>query len=463
MVTNNLLRMEKTHHSLILDGVSEQEQILGHTKPFWVFFVGNIGIPTWLMGVLLAGMGLSFAEALLIIIVGNIVGTALPAALAMLGPKTRLSSMESSRFALGATGKRIPAFLQWIACVGWDCINNLMAASALVLFCSSFGITAPLWAVLGVLIGIQMLIGIYGHHVIQETSKYTGILLGVAFVGIGIIAMTHVSSLPVPAKPAQLNDLLSAFILIMAFSVAGWTTWTSDYTRYLPREIPSKKVFSVIFSAIFLSSIFLMFFGYMTSAAVTDQTPDGIMKALQGLSGALAPLVLLLIGVSSTPVNAINDTSASYSLISAGIKVSRPTAAIFGAVVGYLVCLLASATVIDFFENCLSFFAHWIAPWAAIVLVHWLVMGTRQESSPIGISRGGWLFLIVSTLSIGLVCGQFAVYGYSVFLLGRPRRRALHRVCSGGVNLLPASKIHSQGGCTATIVPAVNLRADLIA
>ena len=394
------LRMEKTHHSLISDGVMEHEQTLNRGKPFWVFLVGNIGIPTWLMGVLVAGMGINFADAMFVLLFGNLVGAVLPAAVAILGPKSRLSSMESARFALGSFGKRIPAFLQWVACVGWDCINNLMAASALVLFCVSVGMPTPLWAILAILIGIQLFIGIYGHHVVQDTSKYTGILLGVAFLAIGLIAMHQAPLTPASNAPTQLKDLISAFVLIVAFNLAGWTTWTADYTRYLPKNTRSKTVFLIIFLPVVLSSVSLMFFGYITAASVTDQTPDGIMKALQGLSGHFAPLVLVLIGLSSTPVNAVNDTSASYSLISAGIKVSRPTAAIFGAVLGYAVCLLASSTFIDFFENFLSFFAHWIAPWAAIVLVHWFSIGRKEQKTPSGISLGGWVFIVTSALSV---------------------------------------------------------------
>lgn len=395
-------RMEKMHHSLISDGVDEKEQLLEKHKPFWVFFVGNIGLPTWLMGVLVAGMGINFNEAMLVIVLGSIVGSCFPAAVSILGPKSRLSSMEASRFALGSFGKRIPAVLQWIACVGWDCINNLMAASGLVLFCNSIGIPTPLWVVLAILVGMQMLVGIYGHHIVQETSQYTGILLGIAFLIIGVVAAHQVPSTTTIDKPAQFKELFSAFILIVAYNLAGWTTWTADYTRYLPKTTRSKDVFFIIFSPIALSSIVLMFFGYVTSSVVTEQTPDGVMKALQSLSGHFAPLVLLLIGLSSTPVNAVNDTSASYSLISAGFRISRPTAAIFGAVLGYIVCLLASAAFIDFFENFLSFFAHWIAPWTSIVLLHWFVIGQKEQITPSGISPGGWIFIVISVASVVL-------------------------------------------------------------
>ncbi len=334
------LRMERTPYTLVTEGVEESEQTLSKTKPFWVFFVGSIGIPAWLMGVLVASMGIGFADALFVLLLGNLVGSFFPAAVSILGPKMRLSSMETGRYALGSFGKRIPSFLQWLACIGWDCINNLVAASGLLLFCASFGLHAPLWLILLLLVGIQLLVGVYGHHLVQDTSKYTGILLGVSFAVIGLVAMRHVISVPVVEKQAELKDLFSAFILLVAYNAVGWTTWAADYTRYLPKKTSSKKVFTIIFAPIFLSSIPQMFFGYVTAAAVTDQTPDGVVKALQNLSGHFAPLILLLIGFSSIPINAVNDTSASYSLISTGLKISRPIAAVLGAVLGYGLCLL---------------------------------------------------------------------------------------------------------------------------
>ena len=41
--------MEKTHHSLITDGV-QSEQILAINNPFRVFLEKNAGIATWLIG-----------------------------------------------------------------------------------------------------------------------------------------------------------------------------------------------------------------------------------------------------------------------------------------------------------------------------------------------------------------------------------------------------------------------------
>ncbi len=54
----------------------------------------------------------------------------------------------------------------------------------------------------------------------------------------------------------------------------------------------------------------------------------------------------------------------------------------------------------DFFENFLSFFAHWVLPWCVIILVHWFIIGKKELKTQSGITLGGWVFLGVSILSV---------------------------------------------------------------
>ncbi|HEU0118213.1 MAG TPA: cytosine permease [Alphaproteobacteria bacterium] len=396
------IRMENTQHSLITEGVQSHEQTLATIKPFWVFFVGNIGVSVWLLGVLIAGMGLNFADAMFVILLSSLVGTAFPALTSILGPLTRLSQMEAGRFSLGRTGKKLPAFLNWVGAIGWDTINNVLSGAAFVSFLAVIGLHVPFWLALGVLVFVQMLIGIYGHHLIQDTSQYTGIVLGFFFAVIGIIAM-HKTGVTAPTAPAAApKDVLGAFLLLMAYSAVSWTTYTADYTRYLPAKTSSKKVFTSVFFGLFLSFLALTFFGYVTASAVTEQAPEGVMHALQNLTGKFAPLVLFLIAFNSIPVNAINDNSAAYSLMSAGLKISRPLAAAVGAILGYVICILASSSFVDFYENFLFLFAHWVTPWAAILLVHWFCIGKKEQVTISGITRGSIIFVLVSALSIVL-------------------------------------------------------------
>ncbi len=396
------IRMERTQYSLIADGVGEHEQTLAAGKPFWVFFSSNMGVAIWLMGVLIAGMGLDFGDAMFVILLGCLIGSIVPAATAMLGPLTRLSQMEAGRFSFGREGKKLPAFLNWVNSVGWDVINNVVSAAAGVALMSEFGVTTPFWLALAVLVGIQLVVGVYGHHLIQDVAKYTGILLGLLFVVLGIIAIHKTGGAPIVDKVSSPKAMLSAFLLILAYQTGSWSAYTADYTRYLPQNTSSRTVFIGVFAGLFLSLFIIVFFGYMTASAVVEQTPEGVMKALQGLTGHFAPLVLFLVAFCAIPANAINDNSAAYCLMSTGFKFSRPVSAIIGAVLGYILCLLVSGSFIDYFENLLFLFAHWILSWAAILLVHWYTIGRKEQVTPSGITRGFVIFVAVTVASITL-------------------------------------------------------------
>lgn len=392
--------LENTQHEFIIRGVSEAEQTLAIHKPFWVFMGGNLGISTWLMGVIIADMGLDFVDALFVIFLGAMVGSLLPALTALIGPKSGLSQIEAGRFALGRTGKKIPALLNWVNAIGWDIVNNVISATAFITLMQEFGVGMPMWLSLLILVGIQLVIGIYGHHLIQNTAKYTGSLLVVFFVIIGLAAIEK-TQLHTPVRANQdIHAIVNAFVLMVAFNL-GWTTSTADYTRYLPKKTAIKTVFNLVFAALFTSLVLLCLFGYLTASVVTDNSPQGVMLALQGLSGHFAPLVMFLIWFNAIPANAMNDNSAAYTLISIGLRISRPTAAIFGAVVAYFGSLFATKAFIDFFEEFLLLFAHWITPWAAIVLVHWFIIGKKTRHTPSGITVGCWLLVLVSAGSIG--------------------------------------------------------------
>jgi NCS1 family nucleobase:cation symporter-1 len=105
-----------------------------------------------------------------------------------MGPQTRFSSLEGSRFSFGRAGVRIPALFNWVNCVGWDAVNNIPAAAALAAFGFMYGFGAPFWLALAVLSIVQMLIAVYGHHVVQLVAKYAGYALCVIFLFLGIHA-----------------------------------------------------------------------------------------------------------------------------------------------------------------------------------------------------------------------------------------------------------------------------------
>lgn len=390
--------MERTHPSIVVDGVAADEQTLGASNPFWVFFVLNTGIAPWLSGVIVASMGLNLVQAIAVVVIGSFVGAALPAATALSGPASGLSQLEAGRFALGTAGNRLPALANWVGAIGWDVIFNSLSAAALVALLARWGVVAPMWAVFAGLVLVQLVIGIWGHHLIQITAHWTGLVLGLAFVGLGGAALAR-TGIPTGGSGAGTAEIFAALLIVVSFSIT-LAPYASDYTRYLPRSTPGRAVFGSVFGGLSLGSILFMGFGWATASLVGEPSPMGVMGALAELSGPLAPLVLLVVAVNSVPCNAVNDNSAAYCLISAGFRLSRPVAAVIGAVLGYLVCLAASESFIVFFENFLFLFAHGIAPWAAILIVHRTMRGARPRTTPEGFAAGAVIFVAVTALSV---------------------------------------------------------------
>jgi NCS1 family nucleobase:cation symporter-1 len=391
--------MEDTQAQLITNGVPVHEQTLKSGKPFWVFMVANLCIATWLMGVFVAGMRLNLTQGIWVLFFGSLAGSIVPALTSIIGPQSRLSQIESGRWAFGILGKRLPAFLQWVNCIGWDAVNNIISATALVMLGSGFGIKMPFWLALAGLVAVQILFGVYGHHLIQNSSRFTGALLAVTFIAVGIISL-YKSNISITPTSADTKIVFSALSLMFMYNTGSWSTYTADYTRYLPKETPKRIVFIQIFLGLFLSLFVLSMFGFLTASAVTEQSPMGVMKALQNLTGSFSPLVLLLITFAAIPANAVNDNSAAYSLISCGFKFSRPTAAVLGAIVGYLICLVATDSFMEIFENFLLMFGHWILPWASILLVDWFVVKNQTKLAAPRITVHFIIFLGVALLSV---------------------------------------------------------------
>lgn len=391
--------MERAHPSIIFDGVAAEEQTLRASNPFWVFFILNTGIAPWLSGVIVASLGLSWLQAVAVVVIGSLIGAALPATTALLGPVGRLPQMELGRFAFGRVGNRLPALANWVGAIGWDVIFNSLSAAAVVALLARWNQTAPLWLVFAGLVAVQMVIGIWGHHLIQIVAHWTGIVLGAAFVALGLFAVLRTGGVAAPTAGAGTAEFFAALLIVVSFSIT-LAPYASDYTRYLPASTSGRTVFGSVFGGLASASIVFMGFGYATAALIAEPSPFGVMNALSDVAGPLAPMVLLIVALASVPCNAVNDNSAAYCLISAGVRVSRPVAAVIGAALGYVVCLLASDSFILFFENFLFLFAHGIAPWAAILIVHAAMRGVRPSTSASGVSAGAVVFVVVTAGSI---------------------------------------------------------------
>lgn len=393
--------MEDMSAAAVREPVPEHLKTMQMDRVFWSHFAPNLGPGGWVTGALLVSMGLDFKTGVAAVLLGNLIG-ALPVALAAaIGPSTGLTQMEASGRALGRVGLRLPAFLNWIYCVGWDAVNNVPAATALIALLLAGGMHTPFWAALGVLAGVQMLASIYGHHVVQALQKYLGAFLLLAFALIGIVFAIRGQAPIATHHPVGIPTFLLAVGVLVSFNLS-WASYSSDYTRYLPASANPTKVVLLALAGLLASAIPFQILGLISAGSVADASPTAVIASLQHTLGPLGTFALAAIALSSITGNAFNDNTASYSLISAGLHVPRVAAAVLTATLGYALAVAGAGRYATFYTDYLLVTMYWIAPWTGIVLADWYCTAHTPRPTPGGWTRGASIFAVTSVLTIGL-------------------------------------------------------------
>jgi NCS1 family nucleobase:cation symporter-1 len=339
-------------------------------RVFTVWFTPNLVPAAFFLGTLAAAsfIGLGFWTAIAAIIVGNLVGSVLVGALATMGPRTGMAQMPLARLAYGKSIV-VPGLLNWISCIGWDGINSVFGAAAITILTG-----LPFVVSLIIIVACQGLLGILGYEAIHTFEKYMAIVLGAMFVVLTIAIAGQATTGIARTDAVAGADQIGAFILyttIIASFVLAWALYASDYTRYLPENTSSSRVFWWTVLGLTLSAGWVETLGLLVADKATEGgAVDTINTILSGTP--LAALAMLAIGIGTVAVNAMNDYTGSLSLQAAGIRLPRVYSAILVAILGFLVTLwLNAGDLVGKIENILLFLSYWIAPWAAVVLADW--------------------------------------------------------------------------------------------
>jgi NCS1 family nucleobase:cation symporter-1 len=361
-----------------MDPIPESARYGSVTRVFTVWFTPNLVPAAFFLGTLAAAtfIGLGFWTALAAIVVGNFVGSILVGLLATMGPRTGMAQMPLARLAYGKSIV-VPGLLNWVSCIGWDGINSVFGAAAISILTG-----LPFVVSLVIIVICQGLLGILGYEAIHTFEKYMAIVLAALFAILTVAIAGQASTGLARADAVSGLDQIGAFILystIIASFVLAWALYASDYTRYLPENTSSSRVFWWTVLGLTLSAGWVETLGLL----VADKAVEGGAVATINtiLTGSpLAALAMIAIGIGTVAVNAMNDYTGSLSLQAAGIRIPRVYSAIVVAILGFLVTIwLNAGDLLTKIENILLFLSYWIAPWAAVVLADWRLRRGRAN------------------------------------------------------------------------------------
>ncbi len=426
---------------------------------FTVWFTPNLVPAAFFIGTLvtLDFLKLGFWTSILAVVVGNLVGSYFVALLSTMGPKLGLAQMPAARLPFGKS-IAVPGLLNWLSTIGWDGINSVFGAVALTLLIPGL----PFIVGLIVIVLCQAALGIFGHEAIHTFEKWGAIVLGAMFVVLTVVILGKADTGFSDGFTGA--DQIGAFVgmvAIVASFVLAWALYASDYSRYLPENTSTSKVFWYTLGGMAIASGWLEVLGVMVAtnpAAAGGESSDTIFALLGGKGEVVAMLAMVAIFIGTIAVNAMNDYTGSLSLQAAGFKVKRIISAAIVAVLGFGFTLILqyNGEFSGNFVNFILFISYWISPFVGVVLADWWLRGRRADAnSVVNFSQlpSGMIGLVA--LVVGFAAGipfQNSTLGYS---------------WGGPFNYLTANYLHGAdlayyvGGLVAFIVYWVAARGAL--
>lgn len=359
----------------------------GHVfSVFTLWFGANVELATLSTGVAAVSLfGLSFGQALLGLLIGNVLGAVLLGVLSTFGPRLGVPQLVQSRGAFGFFGNFVPGTLNAVAGVMWFAVNTVLGVFALSLLTGmSF-----LWGLI-VLVVIQVVLAVYGYNMIHAVERWLAVVLTLVFLGVSVFAFAHVNTaLPFnPKAPVAFGGVTGGIIEAVALAVSyllGWTAFASDYTRYLPETTSPKSVFSMAALSNFIACLWLEMVGVALALlfpkAAAGANPVGIMMGIQ--PHWLVDVALVAVALGTITANVLNIYSASLSSLVINLPLKRWVAAVLVGVIGGVVGWIGHTSYYVNFENFLFLLAYWLAPWAAVVVVDffWVKRGRYDTDS----------------------------------------------------------------------------------
>jgi cytosine permease len=239
-------------------------------------------------GASLAG-SFSTRQALVLIVAGTLLGSALVAALAPIGPRLGAPSVVAARAALGRQGAALLAVLLYVTNFAWIALNDVIAGSACA---AAWGgpQNERAWAVaMGLLATVVVALG---PRAVALANRAVVPLM----IAVGLLMLLRVAVLPAALPSADggdAGDWLRGLDVVIAYQVS-WILMFADYSRF---TASARAGAAAVYLGLALTSLWFMPLGLLAARAAGSADPGAMLSALGlGAPGA----VLMALGTVTT-------------------------------------------------------------------------------------------------------------------------------------------------------------------
>jgi purine-cytosine permease-like protein len=359
----------------------------------WAGAVWNVEF-VYYGAIAVAFLGLSFAQAVLMVLLGNL--TYLLTGLASVqGPRAGTTTFAISRAPFGPRGNKLPSFCNWITQVGFEIEGIAFIVFAAIVLMGKAGFTAGAAAKIVFIVlavAIQAVLPLLGHTAVLKVLRWLAIPFVALFAVMAVLAASKAKLHAVP-HGAGWGMLLVFLALVIAAGGLGWTENGNDYSRYLPPATDSKRVVLAVALGAAIPSALLEILGAAVATAVpaAADSPTGLVAGFQ--TWFVVPFLIFAI-VQLFAINTLDLYSSGVTLQSLIPRLRRIQCVgidtvVCGAIGAYAIF---SSSFFGLLTGFLLYIILWLAPWCAIYLVDSWLRQNRYDHDSLLDERGGRYF-----------------------------------------------------------------------
>ncbi|MEU5999130.1 MULTISPECIES: cytosine permease [unclassified Streptomyces] len=405
-----------------LEPVPDSERT-GRTRelfPTWV--AANISVLLLTMGAgLIVTNGLNFWQALVVALVSPLLSYGLVGLISIAGKRGGSPGMTLSRAVFGQRGNLFPGSLIWIARWGWETINAVTGAYAIITVLDiCFGVKSSTWLTVVTLVAFvacTFLISGLGRKVLHICNTWATYLFGAFSVLVLVYLVANTPWSDVFSRPAGSTAAMVAGVGVIAAGGISWVPTGPDFTRYLPRKASNKALVGNAIGGAGIVVVPMVLMGAVmavSTPSLSDASdPVSFLGQLLPTWIAVPYLVMALIGMLL--INSMSMYSAGFTAMTLGIKVPRTWAvsinAIISLIFGYLLMNVATS-FIGSFISFLTLLAVAFSAWIGVFGIDMLRRKTYDGEALMDTKRtsaywykAGFAWQAMTAWAIALVAG----------------------------------------------------------
>ena len=386
---------------------------------FWPWFAANVSVFGMSYAAFILYFGISFWQGVLVTVVGVVVSFLLCGVVAVAGKRGSAPTMILSRAAFGVKGQRIPGVMSWLVSIGWETFLAILAVLATATIFERLGWGGGTATKVGATVVVAALIvgaSVAGYHVIMRMQSVLTWLTGIATLVYVALTVDEIDWAAVQSIPAGSNQaVVGALVMVMTGFGLGWINIAADWSRYQSRDASGP---AIVFWNTFggaLAPVLLILFGLALAGSSTEVL-DGVALDPIGTLATLLPtwalvpfLVAAVLALVSGAVLGIY--SSGLTLLSLGLRIPRPTAALVDGVLltlGTIYVVFFADSFIGPFTSFLITLGVPLGAWAGVMIGDLLLRKGAYDDADLFDERGrygAWDWPAVVLMAAAMLVG----------------------------------------------------------